>query len=244
MSDNQQAQPQVATTSQTPTAGRKNVLREKFGDNWDAADESYNNIVQQRQHIEQELNETKQVLNELVEQRVSPRQQAQQRSAFDKLAEIGLPPDTIREAMKDLVREELQPLARGLQARDAIMARYPEFVQEEPQFQKFLRDNRDTQERYSRMAALDPEMAMDWGIAKYQQHKAETGTASTTGAQRSQAQLPNTVQQSGGRAVSTGEPDPEAMQKALEYYRTTGDDRPLLQERLKGQGHPMLQQQP
>jgi hypothetical protein len=145
--------------------------------------------------------------------------------------------------MADVVREELKPLARGLQARDTILSEYPEFAQEEAGFQRFLKDNKGVQEKYSRLGMLDPEMALEWGIAKYKEHKGATGQP-TTGVQRAQAQLPNTVQQSGGRAVSTGEPDPERMQKAVEYYRTTGDERPLLEERLRGQGHPQFQQQP
>jgi len=241
MSDNPQDQPQtVAPNQQTPTAARENMLRTKFGENWDAADESYRNIVTQRQELEQKLNEASGVINELV-QRASPMQQTQRRSAFDRLADIGLPPDTIREAMADVVREELKPLARGLQARDAIISEYPEFAQEEAQFQRFLKDNKGVQEKYTRLGVLDPEMALEWGIAKYKEHRGATGTP-TSGAERAQAQLPNTVQQSGGRSVpDPGTPDPEKLQKALDYYKQTGDDRPLLQERLKGQGHPSFQ---
>lgn len=240
MPDNPQDQPQtVAPQPATPTV-REPVLKQKFGDNWEAADESYRNIVSQRQELEQKLNEATQVISELV-QRASPMQQAQRRSAFDKLAEIGLPPDTIREAMADVVREELKPLARGLQARDTIISEYPEFAQEEAQFQRFLKDNKGVQEKYSRLGVLDPEMALEWGIAKYKEHKASSGVP-TTGANRAQAQLPNTVQQAGGRATpSAGEPDPEKLKQATEYYQQTGDDRPLLLERLKGQGHPQFQ---
>lgn len=240
MPDNPQDQPQtVASQTETPTV-REPVLKQKFGDNWEAADESYRNIVNQRQDLETKLNEATQVISELV-QRASPVQQATKRSAFDRLAEIGLPPDIIREAMGDVVREELKPLARGLQARDTILSEYPEFVQEEAQFQKFLKDNRGVQEKYSRLGVLDPEMALEWGIAKYKEHKAASGTT-TTGESRAQAQLPNTVQQSGGRTVPDGSgPDPEKLQRATEYYRQTGDDRPLIEERLKGSGHPQFQ---
>lgn len=236
MPDNPQDQPQtVAAQTVTPTA-RENMLRTKFGENWDAADESYRNIVNQRQDLESKLNEATQVISELV-QRASPMQQSARRSAFDKLAEIGLPPDTIREAMADVVREELKPLARGLQARDAILSEHPDFAQNEADFQRFLRDNKGVQEKYSRLGMLDPEMALEWGISKYKEHKASTGVT-TNGAQRAQAQLPNTVQQQGVRPTQSEGPDPERMKKAIEYYQTTGDDGPMIQERLKGMEHP------
>lgn len=240
MPDNPQAQ-QPTPEAQPATTAREPMLKSKFGDNWDAADQSYREIVGQRQTLETQLNEAKALLTEMVQGRMSPMQQVESRkTALDRLAEVGLPPDAMREAVVEVVRQELQPLARGLAARETIISEYPDFAAKEPQFQRFLKDNQPIRDKYTKMANLDPEMAMEWGVGKFKEFEASQGTP-TTGAQRAQASLPNVMQQSGRTASTTG-PNPETMKAALDYYQQTGDDGPLMIERMKGIGHPQFAQ--
>jgi len=243
MSDNLPGQQQADASATQATTAREPMLKSKFGENWEAADQSYREIVNQRQQLEQKLNEATALLSEVVQGRMSPSQQAEHRkTALDRLAEVGLPPDAMREAVQEVVRAELQPLARGLAARESILSEYPDFAQKEANFQQFLKGDPGIREKYSKMASIDPEMGLEWAIGKFTAHEAANGKAPTTGAQRAQAALPNSMQQPGRTAVQTNEPDAERMKQALEYYRTTGDDRPLMTERMKGLGHPSLSQ--
>lgn len=162
---------------------------------------------------------------------------------YDGLEAVGVPTDLLRQAItteaRNLLREELAPLAAMGTAREKMLASHPDFQKFEPELNRFLQANPEVNEQYqwaiqnARQNPKQAEMAMEWSYLKFgeeqrRKHRAAPGQTQDPGP----AAIPSSSAQERGNA-SAG-PDADKVQKAFEYGKKFGDWRAFAHERLKG----------
>lgn len=157
---------------------------------------------------------------------------------FAPLAELGIPPETIRAAVREearrIAQEEasnaVRPITAGSQARSAVSGRYEDFAKVENDVATFIGGDRNLSQRYARMFGVDPEAAMEWAYMSYR-------TAHPAKVQRVSA----ADDQPGGQITSQRtttertKPDTSAADeaRALQYARQFGDPSHYLRLKLK-----------
>lgn len=112
--------------------------------------------------------------------------QQQQRPAnpdpFSALEELGVPSQTIRQAIRGVVKEEvLDPLqayqTNKTQARAKLIQKYGEdYVKFEPEIQTFANTDPEFSSTYLRLSQTDPESADELAFLKFGQTKRQTVT--------------------------------------------------------------------
>lgn len=158
----------------------------------------------------------------------------------DQLAELGIPVDAL-DAMvtrraQEIVGRAFEPIAKGMTARNTVMAQYPDYQKYEQDVAKFISDDQALQEKYERMFQTDPESAMDYAFLKFGEHqrRQNPNPAPQNGAKRTDAQIPS-ARSTEGRT----RPDDNRDELAAAYKRfaESGDPRArdaYVKARLKG----------
>jgi len=106
-------------------------------------------------------------------QHESPRQNIPQRgqSAYERLVETGVDAGAIDEIVDAKVSARIQaafdPIARGFQARNQMLAEHPEYAKDEANVAAFVQNDPKMSEMYNRMFSADPVGANDWAYMKY-----------------------------------------------------------------------------
>lgn len=174
---------------------------------------------------------------------IQQRQQPPQRTPYDRLEEIGVPGDALREAIqaeaRSLLRDELAPVIAAESAREAMSARYPDFQKHTPQVSKFLQENPDANDAYqwalqnSRQKPEIAQMAMEWAYLKYgEQARRSTPLTPAANSDPAAAAIPGGSAQERANPQATA--DQETMKNAIAYGKQYGDWRHYAHERLKG----------
>lgn len=241
MPDNQVPNPEIP---QTPaivptTETQANSFAAKYGNNWDEAGKGYFEIVRQRQNVEVErdnaTNRAK-ALEEMLLQRVNPAERTTERlSAKERIrTELGLDPEIFGDLIREEVAGTLAPVVRGYEARNVIASEHPDFSQIEGEMMNWLKINPSVGQRYGRMAAADPEAALDWAITKFKGEKGMRVSASGAAEQaaaRTAGSIPSSMAPA-GRAGAEAQVAMDEEKRALDYYGQFGDERPYLHARL------------
>lgn len=160
----------------------------------------------------------------------------------DQLAELGIPVDAI-DAMvtrraSEIVARSFEPIAKGMTARNSVMAQYPDYQKYENDVAKFIQQDESLNEKYNRMFATDPEAAMDYAFLKFgenQRRQNPKPPADTGGGKRTDAQIPSGRSAEGRTRPQDGGADDVAQ--AYKRWAETGSTRDrdaFVKARLKG----------
>lgn len=156
----------------------------------------------------------------------------------DRLADLGIPSDAIEELVQERIGAAFAPLAQAMQARNTVMAEYPDYAKHEANVAKFIASEPELQDRYNRMFQSDPVGALDYGILKYAENqRAQHKSAPQRGrepAEVAEAQIPSSRSGDARRAPAGG-PDQAKLEALANRYRETGtrrDAEAYVRERL------------
>lgn len=98
----------------------------------------------------------------------NPRQTVKDRSRpQDRLAEFGIPVDALQDLLREQIQETFAPIAAGLNARQSLQARYPDYNKFESDVAQFIESEPDTKETYNRMFNADPAGAFEYAFLKF-----------------------------------------------------------------------------
>ena len=163
----------------------------------------------------------------------NPRQDVPRRkSPIETLAEIGLPEvaEAVTQLVGEAVAQVLSPVTKGFEARNQMLVRYPEYGQFEPQVLSYIGQDAQASEVYQRIAAVDPEAAMEYAYMKFGESKRRAMPANGRDpAAQSEAQIPTGP--AGPRQPATG--DQELIAQAFEHFQKTGRPEPYAKARLR-----------
>lgn len=150
-------------------------------------------------------------------------------SPDEELSSMGVPVNALDAYVQRKLDQVLEPLARGAQARERVIARNPEYAKFEPDIIRYVNSDPELQERYQRALRTDPEIAFEYAQSKFIEHQAKQ--APTQGKPSTkEAQIPTSRS---GESRSVPSEDDELRQKAREYYEKTGDAKPYAQLRIR-----------
>jgi hypothetical protein len=155
----------------------------------------------------------------------NPRQDVPQRNGsanpYDRLAEYGVPSDAIREVITSEIQTAFQPLQRGFEARNQILARYPDYNKFESDVASYIQSDPALNQTYQRMFTADPVGAFEYAFLKFGEDRRRTHPQGGSGeimGDQAHAQIPNTRTGDARRMDATGDETREAYRK----YQQTG----------------------
>lgn len=155
---------------------------------------------------------------------------------YDRLTQLGVPADAVRDIVSREVRSAFEPIGQALNARTQMVARHPDYVKFEPEVSQFLTTDRDTASAYQKMSTADPLGAMEYAYFKYGESKRSEQSDGDSGRPKMRAAEPTHAGQpaarSGeGRSQETG--DQQATTDAWEHFKKTGQKEPYIKARLR-----------
>jgi hypothetical protein len=154
------------------------------------------------------------------------------------LEDYGIPPHVIRAAIQaevnatverqvqDQFQKAFAPMVQGMSARASVARRYPDFETQAPKISEHIGSDPSLTERYNRLSASDPEMAMEWAYLEF----ARTAKPTTAAEPPNAGAIPK-----GGPAQRQvpGQDNREELDRARKYYEVMKDPRPYLRARFK-----------
>lgn len=166
-----------------------------------------------------------------------PRQEVPSRgysSPYDRLAEFGLPVDAMRDALREEIRQEFQPIARGLSARSQVLGQYPDYQKYEADVANFVNGDPALAQTYNAMFSADPVGAMEYAFLKFgeqqrRQHPEGRGKAPTQATEQAHAQIPTARS---GESRQRDEGGDDTIRQAWEHYQKTGNPTAFAKARL------------
>ena len=148
---------------------------------------------------------------------------------YDRLSNVGVPADDLREAIVSEVRQLFAPIERGLQARGQVLTKYPDYSKYEAEVQGLIDPE---------LFKAAPDAAMELAYLRYGNEKrrevaSETEPKRRSRADSAEASIPN---QRGGE-TRRGSESQDLVREALERYRkepNAGTARAYAKARLGG----------
>lgn len=145
---------QVTTTAEQPANG------EPEGEDY----AGYENLDEMRKAIYEGRKEGKRLHEQNVQlagylARLLKGTEQESKAAADEIGELGIPADTLRRAIREVVHEEMAPQARVSEALNTMRAAHPEFAKSEPDFNRWLTANPDVVANYNTAVAESPRAA-------------------------------------------------------------------------------------
>lgn len=153
------------------------------------------------------------------------------KNPYDDLAAIGIDPNPVRAAIQAELQQALAPIAAGMRAKQVVAQEFPEYVTAESEVARFLGERPDLNNRFLGLFQTDPVAATEWAYLRYRNEVPGQRSSAADEAGKAAAALPGAP--AGGRSIPPENPT-ERLNDALQYYRTYGDERPVVHERLKG----------
>src|SRR6185295_3325588 len=99
----------------------------------------------------------------------NPRQGVPDRHASpeDRLTEFGVPVDALGDFITTRIGQALQPLSDGVQARQTIVGKHPDYVQFEHDVASFIATDPDLAQTYPALFKANPVAAMEYAFLKF-----------------------------------------------------------------------------
>ena len=105
----------------------------------------------------------------------NPRQDVRVRGTLDdRLNDAGIPSMDIRELAREVVRAELEPIARGVNARNTVLAQYPDYNKFESDVAQFIQSDPNLNQTYQRLFVADPVGAFEYAFLKFGESRRRT----------------------------------------------------------------------
>ncbi|HLC20933.1 MAG TPA: hypothetical protein VJM10_02340 [Candidatus Methylomirabilis sp.] len=140
----------------------------------------------------------------------NPRQDVPKRDPYGRLAEYGVPADAVREAIRMEAREELkealEPIMRGFQARQTLLGKYKDYAKFESDVATYIQSDPETSQTYNRLFQADPVGAFEYAFLKFGQEarskRGQKGSGQST-EEATEAQIP-TARSGDARRIPSG----------------------------------------
>lgn len=152
----------------------------------------------------------------------NPRQPVRDRSnPRDRLTEFGVPVDAIEELLDSKMSQAFQPIMQGINARQTVMARYPDYNKFESDVNQFIQSDPELNQTYQRMFSADPVGAFEYAFLKFGDSRKRGSQQRDEAAQQdmSHAALPS---MRNGDSRRQPEAQTAGVQKAWEEWQRTG----------------------
>jgi hypothetical protein len=151
----------------------------------------------------------------------NPRQDVKQRGTLDeRLNESGIPATDIRELAREVVRGELEPLVRGVGARNSVLAQYPDYNKYEADVAQFVESDPNLKQTYGRMFQADPAGAFEYAFLKFGESRRRSVNPDNLSAEaQAHAGIPSSRN---GEARRGNQNEEASVQRAWENYQRTG----------------------
>lgn len=187
--------------------------------------DGYRNSSEEAKRQRERADKAEGLLSQVLTTAANPRQSVPDRTARpeDRLTDMGVPVDALKEYVGGLIRSEFEPIARGIAARGRLVADNPSYVQFEQDVAQFIASEPGMEERYNRMFTADPQGAMEYAFLRFGESRRRAAPEPGNGTREglADAQIPGSRAGEGRRA-----PDPnDRIQAAYERYRQTGSTR-------------------
>lgn len=180
------------------------------------------------------MNDRLRALETVVASVANPRQQVTNRDPFQRLDDVGVPVDAIRDVIgqevQGRVQEMLEPIVRGTHARQQVISRYPDYQKYEADVARFVESDPQLSQAYQRMFTADPEAAMEYAILKFGNSRAASAPPAPAPSPAANGdQLPN--MRSGD---SREQPETrEGVRAAWDHFQKTGNPAAYAKARLR-----------
>lgn len=167
----------------------------------------------------------------------NPRQGVPQRSTpSDRLAEFGVPVDALSQYVGEELQKAFAPIAAGLNARNTVLAQYPDYNKFESDVAQFINADQNLSQTYQRMFSADPAGAFEYAFLKFGESRRRSVPATDPNALMQEAGSHAVIPTSrNGDARRTDQSAKGDLNKLWEEYQRTGSStaaRAYAQERL------------
>jgi hypothetical protein len=158
-----------------------------------------------------------------LEQLMSSRQDLTQRPAdpFQRLRDYGVPPEDLQEAIDSRLKQAFEPIVRAGQARNEVLAQYPDYTKYESDVARFVSGDAALNERYQRMFTADPAAAMEYAFMKFGETQRKTHKSADEPRQREQAEAQIPSSRSGDSRQVDDQGD--TLRNAWSEFQKTGN---------------------
>lgn len=162
------------------------------------------------------------------------------------MTEFGVPVDALRAIIDQRLGDALQPLADGMQARQSIVGRHPDYVQFEHDVAAFIATDPDLAGRYPKLFKADPVAAMEYAFLKFGDSRRGAATQNQNGSVQGRTDAGIPTSRAGDSRAVGGQGD-SRVQEAFDRFQKTGSTRdarayaesrlgPLLEQQFRGMG--------
>jgi hypothetical protein len=141
---------------------------------------------------------------------------------------LGVPVDALDAVIEQRIQQRFQPIVRGAQARNEVLAEYPDYSKYENDVAQFINSDNERQQTYNSMFQASPKGAMEWAFQKFGTERQKSAPAATRPAGRSEAQIPSS-RASEARNMDAGE---DITTRAWKHYKETRDPSAFIKARL------------
>lgn len=221
----------AAEVTPEPTPAETTPAERKFAGKYKSVDDLENGYWESQREAMRIMAENEALKRQASQPHVPPPE------PLAPLEDYGIPPHLIRQAISaeverrvvEQVQQEFQrafaPMVQGMSARAAVARRFKDFEERLPEISAHIGSDPALTERYNRMSAADPEMAMEWAYMEHQRTAKPQSAADTSAA----GALPR-----GGPAQreTTGQNNQETLMRAQKYFEVSRDPRPYLRAKF------------
>lgn len=149
-----------------------------------------------------------------------PRQEVKQRgSAKDRLTEFGVPVDAVQELIGEALQGAFQPILAGVNARQTLQARYPDYNKFESDVAQFIESDPETKRTYDNLFRADPAGAFEYAFLKFGDSRRRGPRSETPQGEAAHAAIPSSRN---GEARREGYGAQSDTQKYWEEWQRTG----------------------
>lgn len=178
--------------------------------------------------IADKVNSLEQTLNQYSRPQVPTRFS----SPEEELSTYGVPVGALDALLNQRLEKAFAPIAQGMQARQSVVARYPDYAKFESDVAKFVSDSPELQSRYQRMFQADPEAAMEYAMLKYTETRKESAPEPKAKREASRDAAIPSSRNGDSRNGQTSQAEDD-VNRAKDHYQKTGDPRYYAQARLR-----------
>jgi hypothetical protein len=232
--------PAEPAASSTPSAPTPTALHTKSGGDWNKANESYFNAVNElgrRNQLNDQLVGRTQQLEAALRAVTGGGGESASIDPLDALqSELGLPIEPFRKAIGSEVASVIQalfgPMVEQMQADETLAGEIDNFDALKGDARKYMKDNPEVADTFNAVKQSKPAAAWKYAIREMliARNAGGTGVPRTT-----HAGLPGGATPQGRSPVNpAGPPQAQREGEALEYGKAYGDMAPYRHERFKG----------
>lgn len=177
---------------------------------------------QEAQRIVAERDALKMQLANVYRAPENPRQEVRQRgTASERLTEVGIPVDVLDEYVQGKMQAAFEPIARGINARNTVLAEYPDYNKYEADVAQWIQSDPNRNQTYQRMFQSDPAAAFEWAFLKFGDSRRRAVSTDTNGLMQEAGAHAGIPTSRNGDARRTQGPGND-IQKLFEEYQRTG----------------------